>query len=114
MARCLSGTTPDLQGRLSDADVRTFLSVREDPEPLYFWASDLAYCGYTAPALQLVRESIRRNYCGSLAIEIDPTFTAIRKSAEYGDLLAAARACRNRFRDTHGQRPDALRRAGYP
>ena len=98
MARCLSGSTPDLQGRLSDADVRTFLTVREDPEPLYFWASDLAYCGYTAPALQLVRESIRRNYCATVAIETDPMFASIRGSADYGELLAAAQACRSRFR----------------
>ena len=62
---------------MTDDDVRIFLSVREDPEPLYFWASDLAYCGHTEPAIQLLRESIRRNYCAS-AIETDPTFAAIR------------------------------------
>ena len=79
--------------------MRTFLAVREDPEPLYFWASDLAYCGYTAPAIQLLRESIRRNYCGAAAMETDPTFAAIRGSPEYAELLGAAQACRTRFRD---------------
>ena len=99
LARCLSGTAPDVQGRLSADDVRTFLTVREDPEPLYFWAADLVYCGYTAAAVTLLRESVRRNYCGVSAIEIDPMFAAIRGSAEYGELLGAARACRTRFRD---------------
>ena len=99
LARCLSGTAPDVQGQLSADDVRTFLTVREDPEPLYFWAGDLVYCGYTAPAVTLLRESVRRNYCAVSAIEIDPMFAAIRNSAEYGELLGAAQACRTRFRD---------------
>ena len=99
LARCLSGTAPEVQGQLSADDVRTFLTVREDPEPLYFWAGDLVYCGYTAPAVTLLRESVRRNYCGVSAIEIDPAFAAIRNSAEYDELLGAARACRTRFRD---------------
>jgi len=30
-------------------------------------------------------------------MERDPTFAAIRSSAEYPELLAAARACRRRF-----------------
>jgi TolB-like protein len=99
LARCLSGTAPDGQGQLSADDVRTFLTVREDPEPLYFWAGDLVYCGYTAPAVTLLRESVRRNYCAVSAIEIDPLFAAIRNNAGYDELLGAARACRTRFRD---------------
>jgi serine/threonine protein kinase len=98
LARCLAGAAPHVQGPLSDEDVRTFLTVREDPEPLYFWASDLAYCGHVAPAVRLLREAIRRNFCAS-AIENDPTFAALRQSAEYGELRDAARACRTRFRD---------------
>jgi serine/threonine protein kinase len=98
MTRCLSGAAPAGADRLSDEDVRTFLILR-DSEPLYFFAGDLAYCGDSAAALRLLRESIPRNYCASLAIEIDPMFAAIRGSAEYGELLAAARACRTRFRD---------------
>ena len=97
LARCLSGLAPDQQGQLTDDDVRRFLSAREDPEPLYLWASDLAYCGHPAAAVQLLREAIRRNYCGSSAIEIDPTFASIRDNAEYGELLTAAQACRTRF-----------------
>ena len=98
LARCLAGAPADRQGELSDDDVRTFLTVREDPEPLYFWAGDLAYCGYPAAAVHLLHESIRRNFCAS-AIESDPMFAAIRNRAEYGELLGAARACRARFGD---------------
>jgi TolB-like protein len=105
LARCLAGVEPEKQGQLSDDDVRTFLSAREDPEPLYLWASDLAYCGHTAPAVTLLRESIRRNYCASSAIEIDPAFAAIRNRAEYDELLGAARACRTRFLEHVRARP---------
>ena len=98
IARCLSGAVPTGAGRLSDDDVRTFLTLR-DSEPLYFFSGDFAYCGDSAAALRLLRESIPRNYCASVAIEIDPMFAAIRNSAEYGELLGAARACRTRFRD---------------
>jgi tetratricopeptide (TPR) repeat protein len=98
IARCLSGAVPTGAGRLSDDDVRTFLTLR-DSEPLYFFASDLAYCGDPAAALRLLRESIPRNYCASSAIAIDPAFAAIRKSGGYVELLDAARACRTRFRD---------------
>jgi serine/threonine protein kinase len=98
IARCLSGAAPTDAGRLSDEDVRTFLTLR-DSEPHYFFASDLAYCGDTAAAVQLLRESIRRNYCATVAIATDPSFTSIRGSVEYGELLGAAQACQGRFRD---------------
>jgi len=98
ITRCLSGAVPTGAGRLSDDDVRTFLTLR-DSEPLYFFAGDLAYCGDSAAALRLLRESILRNYCATSAIEIDPAFAAIRNSAEYREVLDAARACRTRFRD---------------
>jgi tetratricopeptide (TPR) repeat protein len=101
LSRCLAGTPSDKQGHVTGDDIRIFLTVREDPEPLYFWAADLAYCGHTGPAIQLLRESIRRNYCAS-AIETDPMFASIRKSPEYGELLAAAQACRARFREHVG------------
>lgn len=97
LTRCLAGAGPEGNGQLSDGEVTRFLNVREDPEPLYLWASDLAYCGYTAPAVTLLREAIRRNYCASAAIAIDPMFASIRHRAEYAELLSAARACRERF-----------------
>jgi serine/threonine protein kinase len=98
IARCLSGADPGAERALGEHDVRTLLTIREDPEPLYFWASDLAYCGYTGPAVELLREAIRRNYCAT-SIEADPTFAAVRGTAEYGEILREAQACRDRFRE---------------
>jgi tetratricopeptide (TPR) repeat protein len=96
--RCLSGAATAGAGRLSDEDARMLLTVR-DSEPLYFVAGDLAYCGDSAAALRVLRETVSRNYCASLAIETDPMFAAIRSSVGYGEILDAARACRTRFRD---------------
>ena len=99
LTRCLADAATDAQGRLSEDDVRTFLLVREDSEPLYFWASDLASCGHVAPALRLLRESIRRGYCAYPAIETDHMLAAIRTSPEYGELVDAARVCRAVFEE---------------
>jgi serine/threonine protein kinase len=98
LTRCLSGPA-DARQRASEDDVRAFLAVRPDPEPLYFWASDLAYCGDPAAALRLLRESVRRNFCAVAVIETDPTFASIRQEDGYGALLSAARACRSRFQE---------------
>jgi hypothetical protein len=98
LSRCLAGAPPDKQECVTDDDVRVFLTVREGPEPLYFWASDLAYSGHMKPAIQLLRESIRRNFCGA-SIETDPMFATMRTSGEYGELLAATQAWRARFRE---------------
>ena len=38
------------------------------------------------PAVTLLREAIRRNYCASAAIDIDPMFDSIRHHAEYAEL----------------------------
>ena len=79
--------------------MRALLNLRNDPEPLYLWAGDLAYCGDMAAAVQLLRESIRRNHCGAGAMATDPMFAPIRGHPEYGELLGAAEACRHRFRE---------------
>jgi TolB-like protein/predicted Ser/Thr protein kinase len=97
LAQCLDGVPPSAQRSLRDEELRTFLLVREDPEPLYFWASDLAYCGHPAEAVRLLRESIERHYCSYPAIEIDPALASLRIRPEYGELVAAARACRAEF-----------------
>jgi non-specific serine/threonine protein kinase len=97
LARCLEGASPDAQGRLSDEDVQTFFAVRQDPEPLYSWAGDLAYCGHPETAVRLLREAARRGLCLYPAMEIDPLLASLRTRPEYGSLLADARACRAKF-----------------
>ena len=67
--------------------MRTFLTLR-DSEPLYFFAGDLAYCGDTAAALRLLRESIPRNYCASSAIETDPISPRFATAANTANYLA--------------------------
>ena len=112
IARCLSGAVPTGAGRLSEDDVRTFLILR-DSEPLYFFASDLAYCGDSAAALRLLRESIPRNYCASSAIEIDPAFAAIRNSAR-GATVARQHGFREQPHIARWRQPPKLPRLRSP
>jgi TolB-like protein/tRNA A-37 threonylcarbamoyl transferase component Bud32 len=99
IARCLAGNPAEAQGRLTDDDVKTFFDIRADPEPLYQWAGDLASCGHIAPALRLLRESIRRGYCSYPAVQTDPMLASIRRNPEYAEIAAAARACRVSFEE---------------
>jgi hypothetical protein len=96
LSRCLDGAPPAVQGAVSDREL-TELLARPDPERLYFTASDLAYCGHTKPALRLLDEAVRRNYCAYPAAETDPTFASVRGTAEFAQILQAGRACRERF-----------------
>jgi len=96
LMRCLDGAPPAVQGEVSDRDLRELLA-RQDSERAYFSASDLAYCGHTTPALRLLEEAIRRNYCSYPAIDTDPTFASIRGTPEFAQIRQAARACRERF-----------------
>ena len=85
-----------MQGEISDQELTEALA-RQDPERLYFNASDLACCGYPARSLRLLDEAIRRNYCAYPAIDADPTFASIRPRPEFAQIREAARACRTRF-----------------
>jgi len=74
-------------------------SVQPDPDPEenYLSASDLAYCGKTDAALQMLRRAIEGNYCSYPAIDSDPFFANIRRKAEFGEVRSAASNCQKRF-----------------
>jgi hypothetical protein len=80
-------------------------SVRPDmdPEDTYFSASDLAYCGQTKAALQMLRRAIEGNYCSYPAIDSDPLFANIRQKPEFAEIRSAAIQCQNKFLAERGQ-----------
>jgi DNA-binding winged helix-turn-helix (wHTH) protein/TolB-like protein len=96
LTSCLDGVPPEAQGEITDQELKEALA-RQDPERLYFQASDLAYCGHPEPALRLLEEAIRRNYCAYPAVDTDPTFASIRPTPAFVQIRKAARACRERF-----------------
>lgn len=71
--------------------------VSDDPETNYLFAGHLAYAGYPDPALRMLKEAIKGNYCSYPAIESDPLFTNLRTRSEFAEIRAAAIQCQNNF-----------------
>jgi serine/threonine protein kinase/DNA-binding winged helix-turn-helix (wHTH) protein len=89
---CLGGaTSAEITARAGS------VSASDDPELNYFAAAHLAYCGQTALAFDLLQRAIDGNYCSYPSMERDPLFARIRAMPEYGRVLAAGRACHERF-----------------
>ncbi len=74
-------------------------SVRasDDPELNYFAAAHLAYCGLTDAAFDMLKRTIKGNYCSYPAIESDPLFANLRATPRYAEVRAAGVACQNAF-----------------
>ncbi len=79
------------------AALATRIEPDADPETNYFAASHLAYCGQTAAALDLLKRTVKANYCAYPAIETDPMFASIRTQPEYAEIRAAGKACQDNF-----------------
>lgn len=79
------------------AALATRIKPDDDPETNYFAASHLAYCGQTAAALDLLKRTVKANYCAYPAMETDPLFASIRTQTEYPDIRAAGKACQDNF-----------------
>ena len=68
-----------------------------DPENRYWSAALLAACAEPGPALKLLKTSIEGNYCAYIPMQTDPLMASLRGTPEFGQLLAAAKQCRDRF-----------------
>jgi TolB-like protein/predicted Ser/Thr protein kinase len=79
--------------------VELALSQIPDPEPTYWQASTLAYCGHTEVALSMLRRAIEQNYCSYPAIDRDPAWAPLREVPEFSEVRENAIACRQRFVD---------------
>ena len=68
-----------------------------DPEPRYFIASLLAYCGQKDAALRLLRSASQQNYCAYTALQTDPLFSKLRSDADFVQVRSAAKECQDNF-----------------
>jgi len=99
---------PCLEGRpLSDDDpvLRRFeagLIADRDPEPKYFSAARMAYCGNTGMALRLLRRSIEGNYLAVPAMDRDPLLAKVRNMPEFGQIRALAIEKQKQLADRRG------------
>ena len=76
-----------------------------DPEPMYDAAVYMAVCGRADEAIQLLQQAIRGGYCSYPALMSDPLLAPVKKHREFGAVVSAAKACREKFeayRRDHG------------
>ncbi len=69
----------------------------DDPESNYFAASHLAYCGQTAAALDMLKRTVKANYCSYPAMDTDPMFANIRSLPEFAEIHALGKSCQETF-----------------
>jgi TolB-like protein/Tfp pilus assembly protein PilF len=86
---CLEGR-PLPENDPSLRDLESLVSAGRDSEPKYFEAGRLAYCGYSATSLRLLRRSVEGNYLVYPAIDRDPLFAKVRNTPEYASIRALA------------------------
>jgi len=75
-----------------------------DPELNYFASADLAYCGQSTAALQMLKRTIQGRYCSYPAMDSDPFFASLRRKPEFADVRSAGMACQNTFLGQRTQR----------
>ena len=68
-----------------------------DPEANYLFAGNLAYCGQTTAALDLLKRAVDGHYCSYPAVDTDVFFANLRGVPEFARVRAQAIACRDRF-----------------
>ncbi len=61
-----------------------------DSEPMYFAATNMAYCGENERALRLLRKALELNYSIYPAMDSDPLLEPLRRHPEFLELRAAA------------------------
>jgi serine/threonine protein kinase/TolB-like protein len=67
-----------------------------DPEFRYIAASDLLFCGQKDAAVQLLKSSIG-HFCAYSGLQNDSTWAKLRGTAEFAELLSAAKKCQDNF-----------------
>jgi DNA-binding winged helix-turn-helix (wHTH) protein/TolB-like protein len=77
--------------------VETAALAGVDPEPRYVFGSLLSYCGRKDAALRLLKSAIEHNYCAYQSLQSDPLLEKLRGTAEFAEVLSAAKDCRDRF-----------------
>ena len=69
-----------------------------DGEPRFLVATLQGYCGQREAALRLLRSAISEyNYCAYTAMQTDSLLEKLRQTPEFGELLSAAKTCRDDF-----------------
>jgi len=97
MEACLGLKPASELDRIAHDDL-TSLPQEADPEPWYYQASVLAYCGKKDAALHMLSLAVEQNYCAYSALLSDPLLAKIRTSKEFDEVLTAADRCQESIR----------------
>ncbi len=106
--RMMRPVKPCLEGRTvrdDDPVLRQFeawLMADRDPEPKYYSAARLAYCGNSGMALRLLRASVEGNYLAVPAMDRDPLLAKVRDIPEFGQIRALAIEKQKQLADRRG------------
>jgi TolB-like protein len=92
LGTCLAGH-PDRQ-----ALARLQLGAERDPEPKFFAAQHLAFCGDRQGALAMLRASVEHGYCAYAALRKMPIFASLQNDTEFQKIGESARQCSDRIR----------------
>jgi serine/threonine protein kinase len=87
---------PDLEKIARDAE--TSVMTEPDPEEWYRVGALMAYCGQKDAALRLLKAAVQQNYCAYSALLEDPLLKQLRKETEFNQVLTAASACQESFK----------------
>ena len=96
LVECLPTASASLSRVAQEVEID--VSKNPDPEVSYTSGALLAYCGQNQSAFHLLKTAIDRRYCATDALQFDPLLAPVRGTAEFNQLVAAARECHNRFR----------------
>ena len=64
------------------------LKIR-DSEPKYYWAGQMAFCGYQEAALKLLRRSVEENFLAT-SMDREPVFAGIRDDPRFSEIRTLA------------------------
>ena len=78
-------------------DAASDAMANPDAENRYITGGVFAFCGEKDVALHLLKSSVAGNYCAYKALQSDPMLANVRGTAEFGDVLAAAKKCQSDF-----------------
>lgn len=93
---CTENPSSDTALRLA-REVSSNMLADPDHEPSYVAASDILFCGQKKIAMKMLKRSVDGGFCAYAGLQNDSLWKPLRGTAEWNDLVAEAKACRDRF-----------------
>jgi eukaryotic-like serine/threonine-protein kinase len=96
MLACLANPSSSSTASLVHG-MATAVLADPDPEVRYVVAGEVLFCGQKDLALGMLNSSVEHHFCAYTGLQNDFVWTKLRSTPEFGELLAAAKQCREDF-----------------